>query len=242
LEIHVSQREILKEGAQEFGIELSPRQLDKFDAFTRLLLLWNQKFNITRITDPEEISVRHYLDSLAPLAFITPAKGAAIMDIGTGGGMPGIPLKIARPDIKLSLLDSTRKRLLFVEEAARDMELSEVKAIHSRAEDAGQNRLFRERFDFTVSRAVARLPLLAELCLPFCKVGGTFIAYKGPDIEEELDQAKRAIKLLGGEVGAVHKFLLPHGGPERTLVFVKKMAKTSAPYPRKAGIPERSPL
>ncbi|HAH87917.1 MAG TPA: 16S rRNA (guanine(527)-N(7))-methyltransferase RsmG, partial [Armatimonadetes bacterium] len=164
MEIHVSQREILKEGAQEFGIELSPRQLDKFDAFTRLLLLWNQKFNITRITDPEEISVRHYLDSLAPLAFITPAKGAAIMDIGTGGGMPGIPLKIARPDIKLSLLDSTHKRLLFVEEAARDMELSEVKAIHSRAEDAGQNRLFRERYDFTVSRAVARLPLLAELC------------------------------------------------------------------------------
>jgi len=240
--MYVSEREILKEGAQEFGIELSPEELDRFDAFTRLLLLWNRKFNITRITEPEEIAVRHYLDSLAPLAFVKPSKGASIIDIGTGGGMPGIPLKIARPDIKLWLLDAVRKRLTYILEAAGEMGLSDVKVVHSRAEDAGRDRLFREQYDFAVSRAVARLRLLSELCLPLTRVGGTFIAYKGPDVEEELEEAKRALKLLGGEVESVHKFTLPRGGEARTLIFIKKKKKTPAIYPRKAGMPERDPL
>ncbi len=240
--MYVSAREILKEGAREFGLELSPEELDRFDTFTGLLLSWNQKFNITRITEPEEIAVRHYLDSLAPLLFVKPAKGASVIDIGTGGGMPGLPLKIVRPDLKLSLLDAVRKRLTFIEAAAGEMGLSDVSVVHSRAEDAGRDRLFRERYDFAVSRAVARLRLLLELCLPFCKVGGTFIAYKGPDVEEELEEAKRALRLLGGEVEAVHKFTLPHGGEARTLIFVKKKGKTPAQYPRKAGVPERDPL
>ena len=235
-------RQLLASGAKELGITLSERQLDAFDAFTALMLDWNRKLNLTRITDPEEIAVKHYLDSLVLLAKVEVPEGSSVIDIGTGAGFPGIPLKIARPDLRLTLLDSVRKRLTFLEAAVRELSLSDVEIVHSRAEDAAREKHLRERFDFATARAVAGLNVLAELCLPFCRVGGRFAAYKGPEIGTEVEAASKAIRLLGGKVEAVHEFDLPLGGIRRSLVIISKVKATPAGYPRKAGIPERNPL
>lgn len=237
-----SPREILASGAAELGIFLSDQAIDQFETLTTLLLEWNQKFNLTRITDPTEIAVKHYMDSLSLLSFVRLKKGASVIDVGTGAGLPGIPLKIVLPDIRLALLDSVKKKLAFAEAAAQELGMSDVKFIHARAEDAGRDAALRERFDLSVSRAVARLALLCELCLPFCRIGGRFVAYKGPDAEAEIDEAAKALKVMGGKVEAVHKFTLPNSDSSRTLVVIKKVHRTMPGYPRKAGIPEKSPL
>ncbi len=242
IEYNMTPRELLKSGAAEMHIELDDAQLDKFEAFTALLLEWNQKFNITRIVDPHEIVIRHYLDSLSLLNFVKIPTGSRLIDIGTGGGMPGIPLKIAVPDLQLTLLDSVKKKLTFAEVAAAELGLSDVETLHARAEDAGQDRKYRERYHFAVSRAVARLNLLAELCIPFCKIGGKFIAYKGPEGEAEIELARKALKSLEGEVVKVHKFTLPHSDAERTLIVIKKVQRTHPMFPRKPGIPAKNPL
>ena len=158
-------RQLLASGANELGMNLSDRQLDMFDAFTAMMLEWNTKLNLTRITDPEEIAVKHYLDSLVLLAKVEVPEGSSVIDIGTGAGFPGIPLKIARPDLRLTLLDSVRKRLAFLEAAVSELSLSDVEVVHSRAEDAARDKHLRERFDYAVARAVAGLNILAELCL-----------------------------------------------------------------------------
>lgn len=216
--------------------------MDLFDAFTALLLEWNAKFNLTRITDPAEIAVKHYLDSISLLAFVGIGEASRVIDVGTGAGFPGIPLKIICPHIRLTLLDSVRKKLTFIEVVIEHLGLTGVELVHSRAEDLGRQRSYREQFDLVVSRAVASLNVLSELCLPFCRIGGTFAAYKGPAIEAEIEEAKNAIRILGGETKSVHTFLLPHSDIQRTLVIIAKKRTTPAIYPRKAGVPERNPL
>ena len=237
-----SAREIVSSGAAELGIALSGRQLDMFDAFTALLLEWNKKFNLTRITEPEEIAVRHYLDSLSLLAVEDVPGGSTMIDVGTGAGFPAIPLKIVLPDLDMTMLDSVRKKLTFLDTVVRELDLSDVELVHGRAESLGREERYRERFDFAVSRAVARLNVLAEYCIPFCRVGGKFVAYKGPDVDEEIQGAAEALRTLGGGLAAVHEFTLPHSDVHRTLVIVKKSRVTPNRYPRKAGVPERNPL
>ena len=234
--------EILSRGAGELGITLSGAQLSQFDKFTSLLLEWNRKFNLTRITEPEEIAVKHYLDSLSLLAFIEPPTGSAIIDIGTGAGFPAVPLKIARPDMRIAMLDSVRKKLAFLEAAVLALGLADVELIHGRAEDMGRIGVYREHYDFAVSRAVSKLNVLAELCIPFCRVGGRFAAYKGPDVDEEISEAEKSLLALGGELEAVHRFVLPCSDTRRSLVLVKKIRQTPSRYPRKSGVPERTPL
>ena len=238
----MSTSEILESGAASFGVTLDENQLDAFDRYTALLLEWNQKFNLTRITEPDEIAVKHYLDSLAPLKFVEMPPGSKLIDVGTGAGFPGIPLKIAVPDLKLTLADSVKKRLTFLEEVVAQLGLRDVKILHGRAEDLGQVRAFRWEYDFSVSRAVARLNVLCELCMPFCRTGGKFIAYKGSDVDEEVEEARKAISILGGKLDAVHKFTLPGSDLRRSLVIVGKTEQTPRAYPRKAGTPERQPL
>lgn len=237
-----SARDILSSGAMQLGVMLSDRQLDMFDVFTTLLLEWNKKFNLTRITEPEEIAVKHYLDSLSLLAAVDMPANSTMIDVGAGAGFPGIPLKIAVPALKITLLDSVRKKLAFLEAVTRELGLGDVELVHGRAEDLGRERSYRERFDFAASRAVAALNVLAELCIPFCRVGGTFAAYKGADIDEELEKAGSAIRILGGELAVVRKFVLPHSDLQRTLVIVRKSRPAPKDYPRKVGVPERNPL
>ena len=242
IKMNTSAREILASGASELGITLSDRQLDMFDRFTELLIEWNQKFNLTRITDPVEIAVKHHLDSLSLLKFVEVPADSSIIDVGTGAGFPAIPLKIVLPEIKVVMLDSVRKKLSFIEAVIADLGLHDAKVIHSRAEDLGREKTQRDKYDFAVSRAVAKLSVLAEFCIPFCRLGGRFVAYKGPDADEEVAKSLKAISLLGGDLEHVHRFTLPHSDQQRTLVVVKKNRSTPRLYPRKAGIPEQKPL
>lgn len=234
--------DILSSGAAELGITLDGDQLRRFESFTSLLLEWNRKVNLTRITDPCEIAVKHYLDSLSLLSAIEIPVGSHVMDVGSGAGLPGIPLKIARPDLKVTMLDSVRKRLLFIEAALPELGIEDAEVVHARAEDAAHDPAYRERFDFTVSRAVARLAVLSELCIPFCRVGGWFVAYKGPDVAAEVADADEGIRKLGAELVRTETLSLPGGNAGRTLVLIRKERRTSAGYPRKAGTPERQPL
>lgn len=235
-------RDILASGASDFGISLDEAQLDAFDTFTALLLEWNARFNLTRITDPCEIAVKHYLDSLSLLAVVDLPSGSNLIDVGTGAGFPSIPLKLVLPDLKITMLDSVRKRLTFLEAVVEKLNLRDMETLHARAEDAGQDPRYRGKYDLAVSRAVAKLNVLAELCLPFCQVGGRFAAYKSADVNEEVQHAEPAIKNLGGEIEGIHQLTLPNSNITRALVIVSKIKSTPKPYPRKAGTPERHPL
>lgn len=237
-----SPREVLASGALELGVRLTAAQLDKFDAFTEILIDWNSRFNLTRITDPMGIVIKHYLDSLTVLSVADIAGTMSVIDVGTGAGFPGIPLKIVYPELRVTLLDSVRKRLSFIDAAAKELGLGDVETLHARAEDAGQDRKRRGKYDFAVSRAVAKLNILTELCLPLCRVGGRFVAYKGPDVGQEIIEAVWAARDLGGIQESVRCLTLPHTDMQRTLIVVKKTRPTPAGYPRGAGIPAREPL
>lgn len=230
--------DILKNGCAELGIELSDEQFAKLERYAELLIEWNEKVNLTAITEPEEIAVKHFLDSLTPLA--TGRVGKKVIDVGTGAGFPGLVLKIARPDIELTLLDSLNKRLDFLKAAADELSLGGITFVHARAEDAGRDAALRAQFDTAVSRAVANMTVLSELCIPFLKIGGSFLALKGPLANDELTPAKRAISILGGSAEEI--FEIPFLGLEHKIIIVKKIKKTPLKYPRKPGIPTKNPL
>lgn len=220
--------------------DLYVSQETKFNNYMELLLDWNEKINLTAITEKEDIILKHFKDSLTIEEFIP--KKAKVIDIGTGAGFPGIPLKIVRNDISLTLLDSLNKRIKFLDEVVNNLELENVETIHSRAEDAGMNKKYREQYDIATSRAVANLSTLLEYLMPFVKVGGSVICMKGPNIEEELNNAKHAISELGGEIQEIKNFKLEGTDNERNIIIIKKVKPISGKYPRKAGMPANNPL
>jgi len=234
--------ELLTKGAVDLGVNLSKDEVVLYQKYVDILLEWNAKVNLTAITEPDEIVVKHFLDSLAVLQYLPRKKGSFLLDIGTGAGFPGIPIKIAENSMNVVLLDSLNKRVSFLRHLISELSFKNIYALHGRAEDFGHDENYRAKFDFVVSRAVAKLSVLAELCLPFVKVGGLFVAYKGPRAEQEVLEAERALPLLGGNVLELRKIQLPGVEGERLLVFIKKEKETPERYPRKAGIPEKRPL
>lgn len=233
-------KNLLKDGAEKLGTPLTDTQLDQFLKYAELLVEWNNNINLTAITDDEGIVTKHFLDSLTPL--LTGEIKDSVIDVGTGAGFPGFPVKIANPDVKLTLLDSLNKRIKFLQTVADELGLDNVECIHSRAEDGGRNKKLREKFDVCVSRAVANLAVLAELCLPFVKVGGVFMALKGPLADEEIETGKKAIHTLGGEITGVVDFDIPFTDLNHKIIMIKKVRHTPMQYPRKAGTPTKSPI
>ena len=234
--------EHLQQVAAAMGVVVDDRQLVKFAAYYEFLLEYNQKVNLTRITEPLDVAVKHFGDSFFLLKPGLIPAGARVADIGTGAGVPGIPLAIMRPDLRVVLVDSLRKRTVFLTEAVERLELANVEVVWSRAEDLGHKPDFRERFDVVLARAVASLNVLTELCLPLVKKGGAFLALKGPRAQEELAQAQAAIALLGGGGATLLEAELPSQPEVRAILQIHKRKPTPAKFPRKAGLPERTPL
>ena len=214
----------------------------KLEQYRDLLLEWNEHVNLTAITDPEEIRIKHFEDSLTCLETDLFVPGVKVIDVGTGAGFPGLPLAMARPYISVTLLDSLKKRLLFLDEVIQQTDTSNAVTVHARAEDGGRDKKLREQFDIVVSRAVSRLSVLCEYTLPYLKVGGTLIAMKGPSAEEELAEAKNAISVLGGGEVRLQKTTLEDESLSHCLVLIKKVRPTPTIYPRKAGTPTKNPL
>lgn len=226
--------------AKNLGISLSPDQLAQLEQYAQLLVEWNTRMNLTGITDGEGIMTRHFEDSLALLSYVSVPEGAKIIDVGTGAGFPGMVLKIARPDLQLTLLDSLHKRLVFLEEVARTIGL-EVRTLHLRAEEGGKIPAFREQFDIACARAVSNLRELAEYCLPYVRVGGQFVSMKGPDAGEELHSARPAIGTLGGKVSFVKEYSISDGSG-RTIIVVEKCKSTPSQFPRPSAKISKKPL
>ena len=224
----------------KLGITLSEIQLKQFYNYMNLLIEWNKKINLTAITEPDEIILKHFVDSLTISKYIP--DGTKLVDVGTGAGFPGIPLKIYRQDIEITLLDSLQKRINFLDEVIRELNLEKIETLHSRAEDFGKDKKYREKFDIATSRAVANLATLSEYLLPLVKVGGKVISMKGSLIEEELEHSKNAIKILGGKVEKVDEFDLPNSDISRNIILINKIKETPNKYPRKAGEPSKKPL
>lgn len=233
---------IFKRDAESLGISLSDKQIHQFLLYYEMLVEKNKVMNLTAITEYPEVVKKHFVDSLALVKAYDLTGNKKLLDLGTGAGFPGIPLKIAFPNLKITLLDSLNKRINFLWDVIEELELDEIEAVHGRAEDYANKADYREQFDLCVSRAVANLATLSEYCLPFVKVGGFFIPYKSEKVSEELLQAKNAIKLLGGEVQDVISFLLPDSDISRNYVKIYKKKPTHGRYPRKAGLPSKEPL
>lgn len=228
---------------QEINLELSDEQLEQFFQYYQMLIEWNEKINLTAITEMEDVVTKHFVDSVSLIKAVEDIdkKAYKIIDVGTGAGFPGIPLKIAFPELEITLLDSLNKRVKFLNEVTGALGLKGMIAVHGRAEDLGRDNVSRETFDLCVSRAVANIATLSEYCLPFVKVGGYFIPYKSGKIEEELIAGTGAIKKLSGDIEEVINFKLPNSD-ERSLVKIKKIKVINKKYPRKAGLPAREPL
>ena len=236
--------EIFAEELANYGFKLSSKQKEQFATYYNKLIEFNKTVNLTRITDTNEVYLKHFFDSITPLLeFSDLFKGEkSLCDVGAGAGFPSLPIKILCPDLSITIVDSLGKRLKFLDELVSDLSLDKVTLVHSRAEDAGQNKNLREKFDLVTGRAVARMSVLSEYCLPLAKVDGYLVALKGPKAQDELAEAKNAIEVLGGSVKEVKELTLPDTDDERTLIVVKKVKATPKKYPRQAGTPNRKPL
>jgi 16S rRNA (guanine527-N7)-methyltransferase len=233
---------ILRRGAASLGIDLSDEQLDRFERYYHLLVDWNSRFNLTSVTDYDAVQAVHFLDSLTIALAEGNLDGKRVIDVGAGAGFPGLPLKIAFPGVKLTLLEATGKKAVFLTEAAASLGLEDVTVINARAEDAARQPEHRGKYDLAVSRAVASLDTLCELCLPFCRVGGVFIAMKKGDITGEIQSAAAAIEALGGRLKKTVDVRLDELPDARTLVVIEKNRPTPPEYPRRSGVPSKNPL
>ena len=234
--------EMLKNRMDRLQIETNENMLEQFDLFYHLLVEWNKVMNLTGITEYEEVVEKHFADSLSLARFLDLNKIHTVIDVGTGAGFPGIPLKIAFPHLKVVLLDSLNKRINFLNEVIAKLDLKEIHTIHGRAEEYARKPEYREQFDLCVSRAVANLSVLSEYCIPYIRVGGIFIPYKSGEIDEEVAASRKAVDILGGQIDHIEKFQLPDTDIHRSFVFINKIKNTQKKYPRKAGTPAKEPL
>ncbi len=227
---------------EEKGINLSTNQLCQFETYYLQLIEWNDKMNLTTITDREQVYIKHFYDSVS-LSFYVPMSSIhTLIDIGSGAGFPSIPLKIVYPHLQVTIIDSLNKRIQFLQHIVKSLELDTISCIHSRAEDAARDLKLRNHYDLATARAVARLSVLNELCLPFVRVDGLFAAMKGTDVQDEIVEAEYSMKQLLSELKDVHSFVLPMEQAQRKVVIIRKIGKTPTKYPRKAGLPSKEPL
>lgn len=235
-------KEILINGLMELNIDPTKEKVNKLLAFKEIMLEWNEKVNLTAITEEKEIFIKHFLDSATCLSTGYIKEGMRVIDVGTGAGFPGIPIQILNEGLKMILLDSLNKRVIYLKEAIKRLDLINISAIHGRAEEAGRVKDNRECYDIVLSRAVASMNVLCEYCLPFAKIGGYFLCQKGPDIEEEMENAVSAIKTLGGAIKEVREYMLPFSDIKHNIVIIEKVSETPTKYPRKPGKPAANPI
>lgn len=235
-------KEILISGAKNYGIELDDEKVEKFLKYMELLKSWNEKINLTAITEDIEIIKKHFLDSISIVKSNLIDDDVSIIDVGTGAGFPGIPIKIIKPGIRVVLLDSLQKRVNFLNEVIQELNLKGIEAVHSRAEDAARNEKYREKFDIATARAVASMNILSEYCMPFVRVNGHFIALKGPAVEEEINESRNAIGTLGGKLKSIIETTIPEYDVNHKLIIVEKIKETDKKYPRKPSQIEKKPI
>ena len=233
---------LLQQGLQQLNIDATPESLTQFELLKGLLIEWNEKINLTAITESDEVDIKHFIDSATCLATGYIKDNHEIIDVGTGAGFPGVPIKILNASLKVTLLDSLNKRIKYLEEVVNKLELKDVTLVHSRAEDGGMNKNYREKYDIALSRAVAAMNVLCEYCLPFVKVGGYFICQKGPSYKDELDSAAKAIDVLGGKIKDVKGYKLPNSEITHYVIIIEKVKETPLKYPRKPGKPAAEPI
>ncbi len=236
---------ILTDGAQRLGINLNEEQIKKFCRYLELLVQWNQKINLTSLKTPQEIIIKHFLDSISCIKVINKyidAEGVSVIDVGAGAGFPGIPIKIICPSVRLSLLEARKKKTIFLKKITEEMNFQQVKILNGRAETFGKCADHRERYDIAISRAVAHLNTLSEYCLPLVRVGGLFVAQKGRSYKKETEKSFKTIQVLGGEIIGAEKVRIPFINQERYLLVIKKIKDTPSKYPRKEGLPQKRPL
>lgn len=222
------------------GVRFSVEQIEQFYKYMNLLIEWNEKMNLTAITEPKEIILKHFIDSITILKYID--DNSKLVDVGTGAGFPGVPLSIMNPTLKTTLVDSLNKRLIFLQEVVKELNLKNIEIVHARAEEFGQNKNYREKFDIATSRAVANLATLSEYLVPLVKIGGKIISMKASNAKEEINDAQKAIEVLGGKIEKIEEFDLPESDIGRTIIIIDKNKCTPAIYPRKAGTPAKEPI
>lgn len=233
-------KELFIKYLNEKEIVLNDEQINKFEQFKDLLIEWNEKINLTTITDENEILIKHFIDSLIPLKYIE--NEAKVLDMGTGAGFPGIPIKIVKPDINITLVDAVNKKITYLNDVKENLKLKNIELIHSRAEALARDKKYRESFDIIISRALANMSTLSEYLIPFLRVGGRAIYIKGPNIEQELEESKKCIDLMGGKIIKIEKYTLPTIDLEYNLVIIEKIKSTPKEYPRKSGTPSSKPI
>ena len=222
------------------GVRFSVEQIEQFYKYMNLLIEWNEKMNLTAITEPKEIILKHFIDSITILKYID--DNSKLVDVGTGAGFPGVPLSIMNPTLKITLVDSLNKRLIFLQEVVKELNLKNIEIVHARAEEFGQNKNYREKFDIATSRAVANLATLSEYLVPLVKIGGKIISMKASNAKEEINDAQKAIEVLGGKIEKIEEFDLPESDIGRTIIIIDKNKGTPAIYPRQAGTPAKEPI
>lgn len=238
----MTNKELLKKGITEFNIDVDEKMIDDFSIYREILVEWNQKMNLTGIEDEKEVFIKHFLDSVSIFKNGYIKDNMKVIDVGTGAGFPGLPMKIAKRSLDVTLLDSLNKRINFLQEVCKKIYIDDVEFIHGRAEDFGQDENYREQYDIATARAVAGLPVLMEFCVPFVKVGGYFICLKGPNVDLELEESKKAMETLGVKFIEKIDIKLPEIELNHNILVFEKIQNTPSKYPRKAGKPSKSPI